>query len=260
MTTGVWIRLCPSSTGAGSSGMRVLVNPLLRSSRSSSMSSTRGTRSLGGSKGRVMARRAKDKRVWQMNVLLALSAVSLQSPGAFAFYVNPSVLLHETRGAQHRYLLSRGLALAAPGGASFRPHSVPPVSSRVVVPSMQVRTGEVRAMEKSSMSGTAAQAVMQGAWYDGLIKYPVGSPEWELCEKLLKSIDIGQSFVDGAAQLQQGSQAWLSARKHRLTASNFGAAAGRNPYSSREALAQEMLEPTFKGNEATKHGAFVFAV
>lgn len=57
--------------------------------------------------------------------------------------------------------------------------------------------------------------------------------------------------------LRQGSPAWFSARKDKLTASNFGAAAGINPYVSRKkALRQKLgLEESKVGNlEACRWG------
>ena len=56
------------------------------------------------------------------------------------------------------------------------------------------------------------------------------------------------------AQYTQRSASWLRARKWRLSGSNFAAAAGHNPYMSREALVREMLWGSFKGNDATQWG------
>ena len=55
---------------------------------------------------------------------------------------------------------------------------------------------------------------------------------------------------------QQGTPAWFNARKGKLTASNFGAAAGVNPYvSRRKALRQTLGLETFTGsNEACLWG------
>jgi len=52
----------------------------------------------------------------------------------------------------------------------------------------------------------------------------------------------------------QRSPSWLLSRKLRLTASNFGAAAGLSPYCSPRGLLLQMLFQTFRGNEATRYG------
>lgn len=56
------------------------------------------------------------------------------------------------------------------------------------------------------------------------------------------------------SKYEQKSQAWLDARKGRITASNFGAAVGRNPYQTRRALLKQMLWSSFRGNVATRWG------
>lgn len=54
---------------------------------------------------------------------------------------------------------------------------------------------------------------------------------------------------------QQGTPAWFNARRGKLTASNFGAAAGVNPYCSRrKALRRENGEEVFTGNAACTWG------
>lgn len=54
----------------------------------------------------------------------------------------------------------------------------------------------------------------------------------------------------------QRSEAWLQARAHAITASNFGAAAGHNSYCSPEQCLVDKLWSTFKGNEFTIYGTF----
>ena len=56
---------------------------------------------------------------------------------------------------------------------------------------------------------------------------------------------------------KQRSPEWLQARVGRLTASNFGAAAGFNPYQSPSQLLQELLWGTFEGNRATRWGTIM---
>lgn len=53
---------------------------------------------------------------------------------------------------------------------------------------------------------------------------------------------------------KQRSPEWLQARVGRLTASNFGAAAGFNQYQSPKQLLQELLWGSFDGNAATRWG------
>lgn len=53
----------------------------------------------------------------------------------------------------------------------------------------------------------------------------------------------------------QRSSDWLFSRRMRLTASNFGAAAGLSPYCSPKKLLLQMLFGSFKGNAATEYGS-----
>ena len=62
-----------------------------------------------------------------------------------------------------------------------------------------------------------------------------------------------EEIMDIRAQQQQ-TEGWLDARKNRITASMFGAAAGHNPYCSPKQCAKSMLWKTFKGNNATRWG------
>jgi putative phage-type endonuclease len=54
--------------------------------------------------------------------------------------------------------------------------------------------------------------------------------------------------------LEQRSPEWFSARINRITASNFGSAAGLNPYCSPDFLLIQLLYKSFEGNAATKWG------
>jgi hypothetical protein len=86
--------------------------------------------------------------------------------------------------------------------------------------------------------------------------FPAGSRHAELADELLRRLQIDDAQQrERIEQTPQGTQAWLDARKYRLTASNFGAAAGRNRFRSPEELAHEMLHGEFKGNDATRWGS-----
>lgn len=54
----------------------------------------------------------------------------------------------------------------------------------------------------------------------------------------------------------QRSAEWLAARKHAITASNFGAASGNNKYQSPGDLVIDKLWGAFQGNEATRYGTY----
>lgn len=55
-------------------------------------------------------------------------------------------------------------------------------------------------------------------------------------------------------QSPQRSEEWKLARKFSLTASDFGAAAGKNQYDSPEQLVQKKIHTPFQGNSATQWG------
>lgn len=61
--------------------------------------------------------------------------------------------------------------------------------------------------------------------------------------------------LDAIGLLEQRSDAWIESRKLRITASNFGAIVGLNPYSSPEKHLLESLFSTFAGNAATAYGS-----
>ena len=66
---------------------------------------------------------------------------------------------------------------------------------------------------------------------------------------------LTQAEADAISNIPQGTQAWLNARKNRITASNFAAAIGRNKYKSPKGLLKDLLWNTFKGNAATRWGS-----
>ena len=63
-----------------------------------------------------------------------------------------------------------------------------------------------------------------------------------------------------SAELKQGTQEWLDARKSKITGSRVGAILGVNPYSKPDDVMREMVrehfgaEREFTGNVATEHG------
>ena len=68
-------------------------------------------------------------------------------------------------------------------------------------------------------------------------------------------VSVTKDATERIATFPQKSPAWLKARKGRLTASNFGAAAGHNPYCTpRQLLKQMIWSGSFEGNEATRYG------
>lgn len=56
-------------------------------------------------------------------------------------------------------------------------------------------------------------------------------------------------------EFPQRSAEWKLARKYALTASDFGAACGTNPYETGESLVERKLSKPFQGNAATKWGS-----
>lgn len=67
-------------------------------------------------------------------------------------------------------------------------------------------------------------------------------------------VERSSSQIQDELSAPQRSDAWKQARAYCLTASNFGAAAGNNPYQSPEALLKEKLWGAFQGNFATAYG------
>ena len=75
-----------------------------------------------------------------------------------------------------------------------------------------------------------------------------------ITDRLFESLSVDSSTVESIRKLKQGSPEWLSARRLRLTASNFGTAVGHNPWKSPDDLVDDMLFEKFKGNDATRWG------
>ena len=127
----------------------------------------------------------------------------------------------------------------------------------------KVRGGRsARVMVRAEASGAGRRASDRAGGQNGfpsiaeLIPFRPGSREGEMAEALMQSLQVDDAQQRlRIEQAPQGSREWLDARKYRLTASNFGAAAGRNRFRSPEQLVQDMLYGEFKGNEATRWGS-----
>jgi putative phage-type endonuclease len=86
-------------------------------------------------------------------------------------------------------------------------------------------------------------------------------PEFPAVEELTlrqyyyKHIHRTPEECEQEGEWEQRSEEWKNARKFALTASDFGAAAGTNPFESTETLLHKKLEETFQGNAATQWGS-----
>lgn len=78
---------------------------------------------------------------------------------------------------------------------------------------------------------------------------PMTKAEW------MAQLNVSEDRVAVISSYVQGTPEWLASRVGRLTASNFGAAAGMNKYSSPRSLLKQMLWGEFKGNAATRWGS-----
>ena len=74
-------------------------------------------------------------------------------------------------------------------------------------------------------------------------------------QDFLEKLKIEQDMVIKVMNIPQGTPEWLQWRLCRMTASNYGAVAGHNPYKSPKQLLGDLLWNTFKGNNATKWGS-----
>jgi hypothetical protein len=119
-----------------------------------------------------------------------------------------------------------------------------------------------RVLVRTAASGAGRRASDRAGGQSGfpstaeLNPFRPGSREGEMAEALMQSLQVDDAQQRlRIEQAPQGSREWLDARKYRLTASNFGAAAGRNRFRSPEQLVQDMLYGEFKGNDATRWGS-----
>lgn len=81
-----------------------------------------------------------------------------------------------------------------------------------------------------------------------------GLPSLLTRESMNQFLAVTPEQVVNIRSFRQKSPEWLQARVGRLTASNFGAAAGFSTYQSPNQLLQELLWGTFEGNRATRWG------
>ena len=66
--------------------------------------------------------------------------------------------------------------------------------------------------------------------------------------------NVTEDDIERIKVIDQRSEEWLNARKFRLTASNFGAAAGHCKHNPPMGLVRDMLWHVFQGNEMTRYG------
>jgi YqaJ-like viral recombinase domain len=114
------------------------------------------------------------------------------------------------------------------------------------------------AISRSSLSGRAGDQECTGGFQliPELNPFPPETREAEIVDALMQKLKVDdEQQRQRIEKMKQGTQDWLDARKYRLTASNFGAAAGHNRFRSPEELVQDMLYGEFKGNDATRWGS-----
>jgi hypothetical protein len=91
--------------------------------------------------------------------------------------------------------------------------------------------------------------------YDGFSTRPSYQITRQDIEDFLRTLAVTPQQVAEAAAVQQRTPEWFRWREGRLSASNFGAAAGHNPYKTPGELAVDMLWPTPIEGEALEYGA-----
>lgn len=75
-------------------------------------------------------------------------------------------------------------------------------------------------------------------------------------EEWMAALTVTSFDVERIKNVEQRTPEWLNARIGRLTASNFGTAAGHNKHQSSKRLVNELLWKSFSGNKATRWGTF----
>ncbi len=107
-----------------------------------------------------------------------------------------------------------------------------------------------KSFSKQSSSHSSAQEEPQ----ESTPQFPAAH-ELTLRQYYYKHIHRSPEECEQEGQWEQRSEEWKNARKFALTASDFGAAAGTNPFESTETLLKKKLEETFQGNAATRWGS-----
>ena len=126
-----------------------------------------------------------------------------------------------------------------------------PLAPALVAASRRVRSAQRAAELKAAADGADGFPSL-----GEMNPFAQGSREAEIVDALMQTLRVEDAEQrQRIEQTPQGSQDWLNARKFRLTASNFGAAAGRNRFRSPKQLVQDMLYGEFKGNDATRWGS-----
>lgn len=82
-------------------------------------------------------------------------------------------------------------------------------------------------------------------------------PQAEMEQKIqdyVASLNISADDVLKVMNTPQRTPEWIKWRSNRMTASNYGSAAGHNPHSTPRQLLKSLLWNTFQGNAATEYG------
>ena len=82
-------------------------------------------------------------------------------------------------------------------------------------------------------------------------------PKSEMEQKIkdyIEKMKVTPEDVIRVMNTPQRTPEWIKYRSNRMTASNYGSAAGHNPHSKPRQLLMSLLWDTFKGNAATEYG------
>jgi len=85
--------------------------------------------------------------------------------------------------------------------------------------------------------------------------FHVSKPEMDQkIQAFVENMKVTPEEVVRVMNTPQRTPEWFKYRSSRMTASNYGSAAGHNPYSKPRQLLMSLLWDTFKGNAATEYG------